>query len=85
MGKKLIIDLFSGCGGFSLGFHKEGFDSFLSSDFDESSCRTFSNAFRDSIVLNEDITKKKSYHNQEQKTVYKITKHKKKISSEKPA
>ncbi len=59
MGKKLIIDLFSGCGGFSLGFHKEGFDSFLSSDFDESSCRTFSNAFRDSIVLNEDITKKK--------------------------
>ena len=33
----------------------------------------------------EDIKKKKSYHNQEQKTVYKITKHKKKISSEKPA
>ena len=32
----------------------------------------------------EDIKKKKSYHNQEQKTVYKITKHKKKISSEKP-
>jgi len=33
----------------------------------------------------EDIKKKKSYHNQEQKTVYKITKHKKKNSSEKPA
>ena len=33
----------------------------------------------------EDITKKKSYHNQEQKTVYKITKHNKKISPEKPA
>ena len=33
----------------------------------------------------EDIKKKKSYHNQEQKTVYKITKHKKKNSLEKPA
>ena len=33
----------------------------------------------------EDIKKKKSYHNQEQKTVYKITKHKKNDSSEKPA
>ena len=33
----------------------------------------------------EDIKKKKAYHNQEQKTVYKITKHKKNISSEKPA
>ena len=33
----------------------------------------------------EDITKKKSYHNQEQKTVYKINKHKKKEISETPA
>ena len=33
----------------------------------------------------EDIKKKKSYHNQEQKTVYKVTKHKKNDSSEKPA
>ena len=32
----------------------------------------------------EDIKKKKSYHNQEQKTVYKVSKHKKKGSSEKP-
>ena len=31
----------------------------------------------------EDIKKKKSYHNQEQKTVYKVTKHKNKASSEK--
>ena len=30
----------------------------------------------------EDIKKKKSYHNQEQKTVYKVTKHKNKASSE---
>ena len=28
----------------------------------------------------EDIKKKKSYHNQEQKTVYKVTKHKNKAS-----
>ena len=33
----------------------------------------------------EDIKKKKSYHNQEQKTVYKVTKHKKNDFSEKPA
>tara|TARA_B100001175_G_scaffold257152_1_gene225387 strand:+ start:246 stop:512 length:267 start_codon:yes stop_codon:yes gene_type:complete len=33
----------------------------------------------------EDINKKRSYHNQEQKTVYKITKHKKSNSSETPA
>ena len=32
----------------------------------------------------EDIKKKKIYHNQEQNTVYKVTKHKKKASSEKP-
>ena len=31
----------------------------------------------------EDIKKKKSYHNQEQNTVYKVTKHKNKASSEK--
>ena len=33
----------------------------------------------------EDIQKKKRYHNQEQNTVYKVTKHKKINSSEKPA
>ena len=33
----------------------------------------------------EDITKKRSYHNQEQKTVYKINKHKKKEISETPS
>ena len=33
----------------------------------------------------EDIKKKKSYHNQEQKTVYKVTKHKKNGPLEKPA
>ena len=31
----------------------------------------------------EDIKKKKSYHNQEQNTVYKVTKHKNKASSKK--
>tara|TARA_B100000575_G_scaffold264077_1_gene239661 strand:- start:189 stop:464 length:276 start_codon:yes stop_codon:yes gene_type:complete len=31
----------------------------------------------------EDIKKKKIYHNQEQSTVYKVTKHKKKTSTEK--
>ena len=31
----------------------------------------------------EDIKKKKSYHNQEQNTVYKVTKHENKAASEK--
>ena len=33
----------------------------------------------------EDVKKKRSYHNQEQKTAFKVTKHKEKDSSEKPA
>ena len=33
----------------------------------------------------ENIIKKKPYHNQEQKTVYKVAKHKKKVTLEKPA
>ena len=33
----------------------------------------------------EDVKKKRSYHNQEQKTAFKVTKHKEKDSSEKPS
>jgi DNA (cytosine-5)-methyltransferase 1 len=35
-----FIDLFSGCGGFSEGFYKEGFKSLLHVDFDKASCQS---------------------------------------------
>lgn len=35
MGMYKVVDLFSGAGGFLLGFEKEGFDIVLSTDFDE--------------------------------------------------
>lgn len=35
-----FIDLFSGCGGFSEGFYKEGFKSLLHVDFDKASCES---------------------------------------------
>ena len=44
------IDLFSGCGGLSLGFRNAGFESILASDIDENcekTLRTFTRAFYD--------------------------------------
>lgn len=35
MSKYKIVDLFSGAGGFQIGFEKEGFETILSTDFDE--------------------------------------------------
>lgn len=55
---KYIIDLFCGCGGFALGFHKSGYKSFLAADIDEWSCKSFQNKFKKTKVLNEDITSK---------------------------
>ena len=43
---KKIIDLFSGCGGFALGFHKAGFNTFLAADSDLHSCNTFKSNFK---------------------------------------
>ncbi len=56
MNNNQIIDLFSGCGGFSLGFHKAGFKTVLAADFDASSCASFGNMSKTSKVINEDIT-----------------------------
>jgi len=52
---KKIIDLFSGCGGFSLGFHKAGFSTFLAADNDLHSCNTFKSNFQKTAVINDDI------------------------------
>ena len=35
MSKYKIVDLFSGAGGFQIGFEREGFETILSTDFDE--------------------------------------------------
>ena len=56
---KYIIDLFSGCGGFAEGFEKSGYKSYLAADFDFWSCETFKNRFKNTHVINEDITTKK--------------------------
>lgn len=39
--KPTTIDLFAGCGGFTIGLHKAGFQSLLAVEWDESCCRTF--------------------------------------------
>jgi DNA (cytosine-5)-methyltransferase 1 len=56
--KKYIIDLFSGCGGFALGFKDSGYESYLAADIDEWSCKSFKNKFKETKVINEDITSK---------------------------
>jgi len=56
---KYIIDLFSGCGGFAEGFKKSGYKSYLAADIDTWSCESFKKRFKDTKVLNEDITSKK--------------------------
>jgi DNA (cytosine-5)-methyltransferase 1 len=40
-GKPTAIDLFAGCGGFSIGLKKAGFENLLSVEWDASCCETF--------------------------------------------
>ena len=42
-----ILDLFSGCGGLTEGFHQEGFKSVLHIDFDQPACETLRERLRD--------------------------------------
>ena len=50
------IDLFSGCGGMSLGFKMAGFHSVLASDIDENCEKTFTYNFPDTPFIRKDIT-----------------------------
>lgn len=50
------IDLFSGCGGLSLGFKMAGFNSILASDIDENCALTFKRNFPNTPFLCKDIT-----------------------------
>lgn len=52
-----FIDLFSGCGGFSLGLHKAGFQEIAAIDFDHDAITVFKHNFKDvPFVLEEDLT-----------------------------
>ncbi|MBQ3536605.1 MAG: DNA cytosine methyltransferase [Alistipes sp.] len=50
------IDLFSGCGGMSLGFKMAGVHSILASDIDENCEKTFTRNFPNTPFLRKDIT-----------------------------
>ena len=52
-----FIDLFSGAGGFSLGFVKENFSDLLSIEIDEEAAATYSRNFTDSQMIIQDIRK----------------------------
>ncbi|BCU70602.1 DNA cytosine methyltransferase [Stygiolobus caldivivus] len=55
MGRITIIDLFSGAGGFSLGFRKAGFIIRLAVDINHAAARTYSLNFPHTIVVEDDI------------------------------
>lgn len=52
-----VIDLFSGCGGFSYGFEEAGFRVILGVDNDTPALKTFKNNHEHSSVLNGDLSK----------------------------
>ncbi len=49
------IDLFSGCGGLTLGLHKAGFHTELAIDSDYYACKTYKMNFRNTILIEQDI------------------------------
>ena len=51
------LDLFSGCGGLTLGFKMAGFRSVFASDIDENCKLTFTKNFPDVPFICQDITK----------------------------
>ncbi len=53
--KNKVLDLFSGCGGLSLGFKMAGFDIVGGVDEDKDSINTFSRNFKGSVNLNKNI------------------------------
>tara|TARA_Y100000741_G_scaffold203974_1_gene155135 strand:+ start:917 stop:1906 length:990 start_codon:yes stop_codon:yes gene_type:complete len=57
MKKYTYIDLFSGAGGFSLGFDKENFINIFSNDNEPSFCETYTHNFPKHLLVNEDIQK----------------------------
>jgi len=60
MGKYNVVDLFSGCGGFSYGFEQMGFNVVLGVDNWDLALETFEYNHKNSKVLNLDLHKKQS-------------------------
>ena len=60
MGKYNVVDLFSGCGGFSYGFEQTGFNVVLGVDNWDLALETFEYNHKNSKVLNLDLHKKQS-------------------------
>lgn len=50
-----VIDLFSGCGGMSLGFKWAGFNSILATDIDENAKETYTHNFPKTPFINNDL------------------------------
>ncbi|MFP3064902.1 MAG: DNA cytosine methyltransferase [Sulfolobus sp.] len=50
-----VVDLFSGAGGFSLGFKKVGFKIGLAIDINHAAARTYSANFPETVVIEDDI------------------------------
>ena len=50
-----VIDLFSGCGGMSLGFKWAGFNTLLASDKDENCEKTYTYNFPDVPFIKNDL------------------------------
>lgn len=51
-----VVDLFSGCGGFSYGFEEAGFDAIVGVDFDQSALNTYKLNHKNSSALNLDLS-----------------------------
>ncbi|MEM0174008.1 MAG: DNA cytosine methyltransferase, partial [Sulfolobaceae archaeon] len=55
MKRPVVVDLFAGAGGFSLGFKLESYEVAVAVDIDSAAVRTYSVNFPTTIVLQEDI------------------------------
>ena len=53
------IDLFSGAGGFSVGFDKAGFKNIFSVDIEKSFCKTYKKNFPNHVLIEKDISELK--------------------------
>ena len=57
LAKPTVIDLFSGCGGMSLGMEKAGYDIVYANDINEDALKTYKHNFPHVVVEQGDITK----------------------------
>lgn len=60
MNNKNLLDLFSGCGGFSCGFHKLGFNVMCANELEKEISETYAFNFPETNIVVGDITTKKT-------------------------